>query len=248
MSCWTCGIQYNREDNYKRHLTTPKHINKAAEYMDEDSKTSGSEDYYTYLYVLENKDIMPPPTYRPTKFAHLRDSPCIIPLIPTIPQNDPRTEEKISFTDLLRSDEEVNMNIDDKVENIDDKIEISPTEPTMTVDEIVSKENIQNIIQELTEMGIPVTTDQIETEVNAVDIEMSEATEETPPPEEFDELILTFEDIIKEMNLDHLQHLENTLEEEVNNIDEFLNPNWTTLDSVGNTVDITSLQPPERSS
>jgi hypothetical protein len=246
-----------RSDNYKRHLQTPKHINKAAEYMDA-SREKSNDDYYTYMHELEpSTSDMPPPKYRPScKVKNLRKDPAIIPTEATIPQEDPRNVKQISFMDLLTNE---TLPITDPIDVHQNEIPIEiPTDttqektPTNTVNTALpeeiptSTEDILNIITDLEEMGIPVTLENndepkaTKEQLTEKPTECNTSAEELPP----DLQTIDFQDLMKTMDMDHLTLLEDSLLEEIINIDELLNPDWHTLDSTGVTDNINNLEPP----
>jgi uncharacterized C2H2 Zn-finger protein len=241
MSCWTCGLMY-RSDNYQRHLQTPKHINKAAQYMD-NSREKSKDDYYTYMHEFEpSTSEMPPPKYRPScKVKDLRTDPAIIPIEATIPQEDPRTAKQISFMDLLTDESQP-----PTIPTTHEKAPINTVNTAPPEEMLIQTEDILNIITDLEEMGIPVTLENSDepkpTKEQLIEkpTECNAAEEDLPP----DLQTIDFQDLMKTMDMNHLNLLEDSLLEEIINIDELLNPDWHTLDSTGVTDSINNLEPP----
>lgn len=215
--CWTCGITYKRKDVFTRHLNTKKHLKNAETFQMDSTTQVYCEDWYSYMHTIEKEDEstdteMPPPMYKPSTYIqNLRTDAAIIPLENTVPQEDSRLFQAPPNGYFYTINEHQPTNIQNQFEDI------------------ISTENLNNVISEISQDPVisPVSSPEY-TEMTTI---------HTPD----------FTDMLSGMTYEELTLLNTTLNQEVDTIDTLLDPpvQYNIIDEVGNTdSDVWELLPP----
>ena len=113
--CWTCNKAFTRRQLLYQHYSTVLHQLNCKKHNEgetpekiEESAHSGRstlKQAKTYRKQLMERSIRFQP-YKNKPLCSLRSTPAIIPLEPTCPQADPRTDPKVTFMDLVEDDSE----------------------------------------------------------------------------------------------------------------------------------------------
>ena len=122
--CWTCNKAFTRRQLLYQHYSTVLHqlnckkhnegeIPEKEEKLIESSNSgrSTSKQAKSYRKQLMEKSVRYQP-YKMKPLYSLRSTPAIIPLEPTCPQADPRTDPKVTFLDLVEDEKEAEKHTD----------------------------------------------------------------------------------------------------------------------------------------
>ena len=119
--CWTCNKAFTRRQLLYQHYSTvlhqlncKKHNEGEIPEKEEETPHSGRstlKQAKTYRKQLMERSVRFQP-YKKKPLCSLRSTPAIIPLEPTCPQADPRTDPKVTFMDLVEDENEAKIHMD----------------------------------------------------------------------------------------------------------------------------------------